>query len=579
MPVIAPPLFEFLLAKKTEMDAARAALSGLLIRPPPPGGPPSAAALAAARPSSPSSFASIESAVSSLDADLLLLSLLQQVHSVPFKRKQLLGKNDEEVLQALLGKVTKSLTLDFLRVSLADSQPAQILNSDWSSLSACQRSGGGKTGVYFLRRGGGSSSSSSAPASPPTAFPASASASVVCAKSMTPRDYDVVKFVDKLTTTVFGILTPETRLIGRSDPEFALLEASVKHLFSPVHLDLYEAGGLQSPKALFASSSIMLMSLIKGHPLSPMGSLPRRLVPDDFSALGKLFLLDLLLRNTDRLPCRRAIPRPGYTTVEDSGNAGNLIFGGSPGELFSIDPEMSPSMDAERSEEYIESVRQVASEVLCEDHLKPAFRAIDHLWYAPVAGLQGILDEPLESLHNWSSLPPLQKSALDSLLSLLRLRAETDKKVLSARFPSGCSGLNAVSPPSDSVERSWRSWIRFVSCRAVLDVQSFVEAHAAVHVHGAEFGIAFRQGFKQGMRSAFDFARRTSSFDNVAALAAKPEGKVLIETAEESQVDCTFVVRLIRGLEIIDSEYRAKTNFQRIVREQIRQTGSSVGAS
>jgi hypothetical protein len=53
----------------------------------------------------------------------------------------------------------------------------------------------------------------------------------------------------------------------------------------------------------------MLMEYSSGKPIEHKINGQRPLAAADYSAIGKLFLFDLLIRNTDRLPCRKTIPR------------------------------------------------------------------------------------------------------------------------------------------------------------------------------------------------------------------------------------------------------------------------------
>ena len=55
--------------------------------------------------------------------------------------------------------------------------------------------------------------------------------------------------------------------------------------------------------------SIMIMEYSQGKPMQHKINGQRRLLASDYFAIGKLFLFDLLIRNTDRLPCRKTIPR------------------------------------------------------------------------------------------------------------------------------------------------------------------------------------------------------------------------------------------------------------------------------
>ena len=111
-----------------------------------------------------------------------------------------------KLCEELLSEMSQKLGLSFLRVDLIHSVSRAVSMDDWSSLEACHRSSTGSTGIYFLQTKEG----------------------VVVAKPMTENEYHLVDFIDNLTTDVFQTATPKMRLIPKSSPEFATLEAAVQ---------------------------------------------------------------------------------------------------------------------------------------------------------------------------------------------------------------------------------------------------------------------------------------------------------------------------------------------------------------
>ena len=62
------------------------------------------------------------------------------------------------------------------------------------------------------------------------------------------------------------------------------------------------------------------MEYANGKPIEHRINGQRPLASADYFAIGKLFLFDLLIRNTDRLPCRKTIPRTvGVGSIADQG--------------------------------------------------------------------------------------------------------------------------------------------------------------------------------------------------------------------------------------------------------------------
>jgi len=523
-----------------------AALSGMLLQRHGPPGDPSP-------PAPPSLSGDLDSAVASFDSAAVLKSLLSRIEKLPWKKKRELGESDPmKLCEELLSEMSQKLGLSFLRVDLIHSVSRAVSMDDWSSLEACHRSSAGSTGIYFLQTKEG----------------------VVVAKPMTENEYHLVDFIDNLTTDVFQIATPKMRLIPKSSPEFATLEAAVQGLFAPLHMELYNAGGHDSPKPLFSGSSVVLMDYVRGSPLRAAEEGQRMLHDEDFEQVGKLFLLDLLIRNTDRLPCRRAIPRPGGKEIADQGNAGNLMLGDAPGSLTSIDPEFKFSgLSEEQVAEYHEAVFDVTEEILHNLAAKSTYRELDHLWFSPVPGLAGLLDKSLDLTSPWKDLSPMQSEALAGVLQLIRVRAKANIAAMSAMasdrtadapslaprtqsLPTTMSTRVMQPPPSTNSEQEWREWIRKAAPRAIADVIHFIAAVTQLRIDTQPTGApanAFRAGFKSGLRQAFSFK---SSFSSIARVSASALSSQLVKSAQTDSVDTGFIMRIIDRLQTFDTKHK-----------------------
>lgn len=163
----------------------------------------------------------------------------------------------------------------------------------------------------------------------------------------------------------------------------------------------------------------MLMELVQGKPLCHRTEGQRVLIDEDYRALGRLFLLDLIIRNTDRLPSRKAMPRPGVIAISDQGNAGNLMFGDKPGSLWAIDPEMQTHINMSRETDYAASLESIFNEIINDEISMIRYKSLDSLYFHPLPGFQGILDTSLEELTPWDNeSKPLQKEAIASVLQV-----------------------------------------------------------------------------------------------------------------------------------------------------------------
>ena len=474
----------------------------------------------------------VDAAVLRLDTLALVNALLLRIERVPFRdRKAFAGGSPgnatpHSVLKMLLEKGSHLLGDSYLKVHLKTSVPRDVNASDWNTLEAVHRSERGTTGIYFLQ---------------------TSQHEVVVAKPMTREEFELVNFVNEFSRAIFKISAPTLRLISKESGEYAALESGVKSLFFPLHADVYESGGSDSPRGLFTSSNVCLMSYVKGQPLTHASAGQRPLEDADWHALGSLYLLDLLLHNTDRLPCRRAIPRSGAHSLEDQGNPGNVMFLESPGSLFSIDPEFKFQMDPQRESEYFSDVAAVVDEILHDHHRKAVNKAIDSLFFQPVAGLAGIIDQSLEELTPWSRLPHGQRVALESVLDLIRLQAVSEDGVTLIVPRAG-------PPPEGTVEHEWREWVRKVCPRVLGDLFDFIRLHTGLPINEASASVHFKAGFKESLVEAFSFGN-VRSFDKIGSW-----GKLIASITDE--IDVSFVTRLVAHLTQFDVRRKLQGAFK-----------------
>lgn len=369
---------------------------------------------------------SIGDAIESLDFGKLVQLLKDEVSAVPPKaRKQVCNSTkhvpDQEFLKFVFAKCEELLNHSFLTVDL--SSPARdVKNSDWSTVSGIRRSDAGTTGIYFIQctKGAVKRASVNAKLDPAVDL------EVIVAKPMDKEEFDRHVFVNALATEFFKLDSPAIRFLQKSDAEFDQLETAVKNLFEPLNRDMYEQSGTLSPKNLFQSHAICLMEIVKGRPLCHKAEGQRELFDQDFRAIGRLFLFDLLIHNTDRLPCRKAMDRQGNPPLYDCGNAGNLMFGPVPGSLWSIDPEMQTRWSPEIEATYVDNVVSVVEEIIMKQSSNQDYQAIISLFCKPLPGLEGILDSSLDDLKRWDKLNEMQKNAVSSILDLIRIRAKAN---------------------------------------------------------------------------------------------------------------------------------------------------------
>lgn len=422
----------------------------------------------------------LKKAITSMSGAGILQVLLDEAERVPYRIKKSFGThNDHEFVQKLVEEMNSILHHQFLQVDFK-SPARDIHKSSWHEIVAVRRSDGGTTGTFFIQ----------------CTDPA-AKSEIVVAKPVTLEDYHKNVFVNELCNRFFQIKCPEVRYIRAADPEYAQLEQGLKNLFMPLNEELYEHGGHHSPKGLFSTQGIMLLEFVRGKALCHRSKGQRILEEADYHCLGKVFLLDLLIRNTDRLPCSKVMPRPGSKVIEDHGNAGNIMFGEHPGELWSIDPEVVPHLDQSVEDAYGAALESLLLEIINSETDDERFKAISGLFYKTNPGLVGILDVSLNESLKWTRWTECQRNGASLLLGMIRLQANADDGYIIKR-------AGGVAPPTDQDEKAWREWIRIAVPRAIPDVLHFLEVYTGHSTPAYAFN-AFQAGFVDSILAALRF--------------------------------------------------------------------------
>lgn len=465
-------------------------------------------------PRSDEAYSSWMEALKSMNGVGLLKIMLDEVSKIPFKDKRKFGtKSDSEIVQMMIQEMNDILMREFLHVDFSATQ-RDIAKQDWETLQSCKRSESGTVGTIFLQCLSGGVSE------------------IVVAKAVMVEDFEKTNLVNRIATKFFGIKCPAVRFIPRTDPEFSVLESAVKKLFLPLNEELYNMGGHLSPKDLFSSHGVLLLEYVRGKPLCHRTQGQRALTLEDYHTLGRLFLLDLLIRNTDRLPCARAMPRPGHgKLLSDHGNAGNIMFGSNPGEVWSIDPEMQVAVDETIEALYGAAVEAVVEEITQQVASIPCFQALDALFYAPIPGLKGIIDVSINELRHWSSLPAVVNTALSGVLDMIRLRAHVDFAKIGHRTMGNM-------PPETNEERAWREWMRLASPRAIADVLQFLELHTGYSTPKYA-DQAFSAGFEESLQAAAKFK---VEYESASVAVVDPQ---IAPSDSNPSADMEFIMRMI----------------------------------
>ena len=310
---------------------------------------------------------------------------------------------------------------------------------------------------------------------------------------------------------------------------------------------------------MFAQGSI-LTHRTANPPQRPLG-------PEDYYKLGGLFLFDLLIRNTDRFPSRKAFPRPGHCSVEDSGNPGNIMFGPEPGMVWSIDKEMVISVDSDILDSYMNAVASIAKEILFDRAADPKVQSLVDMWAMPWSALVGQADLSLEASRDWSRSKGEVQSMRHSQLNLLRMRIEFCRETAAAARRMGLGRAEGVTnaafvarsnsapqlstttetdepdendaenfggiecaPMSDD-EGQWRAWARASLPTAIADVLTFIQVHTG-YTTPAFAMQSFREGFIAAMLNACKFYRDVTSDPTVLISRYPKLGIALLQDPE-----------------------------------------------
>lgn len=460
------------------------------------------------------------SALGSGDGATVLQLLIEEASKVPYKLKKSQGAhNDNEFIQSLLQSMNDILHHEFLHVDFS-APTRDVEKAAWADVVACRRSDSGTTGTYFIQ----------------TQARRDDIKEIIVAKPVSLADYQKNVFANEVSTRYFHICCPKIRFVTVEDPEFIAIQNAIKALYLPLNEELYEMGGHHSAKALFGGKEgLMLMEFVKGKPLSHRSQGQRALTFNDYFALGKLFLLDLLIRNTDRLPCAKAMPRPGSRIIEDHGNAGNILFGDKPGEMWSIDPEMLTQVESHIEQTYGAAFESVLQEMIHRESEDERYIAINNLFYTTNPGLSGVLDISLNDSYPWTKFTSLEKAGAGLLLQLIRLQAKADDVIIRR--------TNGIEPPVSDDEKEWREWIRLAVPRAVPDVLNFLEVHTGYST--PPFAVrAFEAGFLESLMEATDFQEE---FEHPSDVSSKESRSFLLSHAKnEPSIDIEFILRMIR---------------------------------
>eukprot|EP00252_Welwitschia_mirabilis_P019250 TRINITY_DN4401_c0_g1_i3.p1 TRINITY_DN4401_c0_g1~~TRINITY_DN4401_c0_g1_i3.p1 ORF type:complete len:773 (+),score=116.13 TRINITY_DN4401_c0_g1_i3:264-2582(+) len=120
----------------------------------------------------------------------------------------------------------------------------------------------------------------------------------------------------------FGVMTPQARVIHNCSNEWQIIKDAVEMARNRMHAEGDEMGKntcTELLEALELSRCLLLMGYVHGCPLfeNPSACSTQEAAQKTAASLGRLLVLDLVLRNEDRLPCRQL----GWR-----GNPANLLF-------------------------------------------------------------------------------------------------------------------------------------------------------------------------------------------------------------------------------------------------------------
>ena len=220
-----------------------------------------------------------------------------------------------------------------------------------AAVSSIKRSALGATGVFFVLLSDNDSADSDG---------------VLVLKRVPDLDSALYEgaFPTMLSLKLFGIKTPRFRVLPRDDAAESGGDNEFKQ-FKRGIFALYKNQGFDPPSGvqqLFDAPALVMTELVVGVPLCHKSAGQRPLLREDYLALGRIFVLDLVINNYDRLPCR-SVWRRDYQRLQSQGNPGNLMFGTEPGDVVAIDHELLVAVE-HKFDEYVGAVRSVVAGIV-----------------------------------------------------------------------------------------------------------------------------------------------------------------------------------------------------------------------
>ncbi|KAF8661784.1 hypothetical protein HU200_056738 [Digitaria exilis] len=131
---------------------------------------------------------------------------------------------------------------------------------------------------------------------------------------------------------LLGVQTPQARVVYNSSPEWQGIKHAAENARAVAISNNDEVGEMTCSELLEAlelSRCLLLMSYIHGSPLleSSKAFNSRETACVTASSLGRVLMLDLILRNEDRLPCRQLGWRgnPANLMISDRSSSANVV--------------------------------------------------------------------------------------------------------------------------------------------------------------------------------------------------------------------------------------------------------------
>ncbi|PIM99527.1 Dual specificity phosphatase [Handroanthus impetiginosus] len=117
-----------------------------------------------------------------------------------------------------------------------------------------------------------------------------------------------------------GVQTPQARVIHNASPEWLQIKEAAEKAKDSATAERDEIGEMTCSELLEAlelSRCLLLMNYVHGAPLLESLSAfePREIAEKTAAALGRILMLDLVIRNEDRLPCRHLRWRGNFANL------------------------------------------------------------------------------------------------------------------------------------------------------------------------------------------------------------------------------------------------------------------------